>query len=70
MTSFKFLICIVLVLYSSAKTGCGRGIKPIGIAREALEVQFRRVLENHKSYHQPKRTSPGGPDPNHHFRHY
>ncbi|GMP72249.1 hypothetical protein CsSME_00030349 [Camellia sinensis var. sinensis] len=67
-SSIKFLMCIILVLLSSATT-TGRSLKTIGVAREAFEVQFRRVLANQtNSNDYPDRESPGGPDPHHHTR--
>ncbi|KAL7211677.1 hypothetical protein ACSBR2_014515 [Camellia fascicularis] len=70
MACFKFLMCLILVLLSSARIE-SRSLKPIGIAREAFEFQFKTMETNDKSkYEQPQRVSPGGPDPFHHFRHY
>lgn len=71
---FKLLKCtciFVLVLILCVRsTTAGRGLKPIAIAREAFEVQFRREAaeENRAKWSndQPERATPAGPDQHHH----
>lgn len=60
----------MLVLISCGRNATARpGLKPIGIAREALEVHFRRVAEENPDRLpkiQPERNAPAGPDQHHH----
>ncbi|KAL3522421.1 hypothetical protein ACH5RR_015255 [Cinchona calisaya] len=66
MASLKFFVCLVLLLLSSGISD-GRPLKPISIAREALQAQFERVKMNEINYEWPERVAPAGPDPHHHF---
>ncbi|CAN4084149.1 unnamed protein product [Withania somnifera] len=68
MSKFKYLACIILLLFSSALLDA-RSFRSIRIAREALEEQFKREKVNHGAYYWPQRVSPAGPDPHHNFKH-
>lgn len=62
------LLCIIyLVMLSSGDDG--RSVRPIKIARKALEAQFRqKMMTDERKYEWPSRVSPGGPDPHHHYK--
>ncbi|KAF3671635.1 hypothetical protein FXO38_00414 [Capsicum annuum] len=69
MSMFKSLACIILLLLSSALLEA-RPLRPIRIAREALEEEFEREKQKYGARDWPQRVSPGGPDPHHHFKHF
>ncbi|KAK1375402.1 hypothetical protein POM88_031595 [Heracleum sosnowskyi] len=47
-----------------------KSVRPIGMAREALEAGFRQkmMMGDERKYEWPSRVSPGGPDPHHHYK--
>ncbi|CAN4078837.1 unnamed protein product [Withania somnifera] len=69
MSKFKYLACIILLLFSSALLEA-RSFRSIRIAREALEEQFDREKAKYGAHDWPQRVSPGGPDPHHHLKHF
>nr|GME11995.1 CLAVATA3/ESR-RELATED 1 [Ipomoea batatas] len=68
---FKFLVCLALILLSSSatttKTTQARVIKPMRVAREALQKMQFEMEKNAAVNGLPERVAPGGPDPHHHF---
>lgn len=65
MDIFRFLLfCLTLILLSFLTDA--RTVRPIGVAREAFEAQFRREMTDESEDKWPVRVSPGGPDPHHH----
>lgn len=68
MTNLKFSMWLItwLLLLSSAVI-VARPVRPITIARRALEAQFGMEKMN-QSYHEwPERVTPSGPDGKHHL---
>lgn len=68
MTNMKYsmLLIILLLIFSSAVI-IARPVKPITVARRALEVQFEKMNQSKNDW--PARVSPGGPDGHHHLKH-
>lgn len=70
-TSRFLLILVALILVNSFITDAARSVRPIRVAREELEAQFREYRGEMMGYENdkwPARVSPGGPDPHHHFK--
>lgn len=74
MASLKFMVCFMLVLLSSAMTET----RPLNQSKEetslnrefgaSMEVKTGKESKNVAQREQPKRVSPGGPDPEHHSK--
>lgn len=63
------LVCIIYLVMLSLVTTDARSVRPIGIARKALEAEFRqKMITDERKYEWPSRVSPGGPDPHHHYK--
>lgn len=68
MTNMKYsMLLIVLLLVFSCVGIVARPVKPITVARRALEVQFEKMNQSNNDW--PDRVSPGGPDGHHHLKH-
>lgn len=70
VTNLKFSMWLITWLLFSCAVIVARPVKPITVARRALEAQFGKEKMN-QSYHEwPERTTPSGPDGHHHLRHF
>lgn len=73
MANLKFSIILIFILLVSAAVIGARPVRvrPISVAREALEAQMeRQKMMYQTNQERPERVSPGGPDPHHHFEHF
>lgn len=71
MSIFKFSICLIFILLSASVIRARPvPVRPISVAREALETQIEKEKMMYQTNQErPERVSPGGPDPHHHIVH-
>ncbi|KAL0442683.1 UNVERIFIED_CONTAM: hypothetical protein Slati_1991000 [Sesamum latifolium] len=68
MSNLKFSMWFMtLLLLLSAVTVAARPVRPITIARRALEAQFSMEKMSQSEHEWPERVTPGGPDGHHHL---
>ncbi|KAG4146464.1 hypothetical protein ERO13_D05G159400v2 [Gossypium hirsutum] len=68
MSIFRCLMCLTLILLLSAASESRLLIEKTNV-KQSIEAwrQYLNKEAEKKGYQQPERTSPGGPDPHHHF---